>query len=1454
MYLYVRPPSITPSGALRRVLMLLVLATTAVPLAWAQGSRDGFLVGVSVTRDAARVDSVTRIESYTPRRHLAAPEDWELTLEDRGRRALWRSPVASPWHFAPLLSDDQSVPLTLRFPRLVGMARAVVADADGRTVLAFDLDDGFQLAADQGRTRLLDAVQDNRERLVAARTSPQVKRQSAAGHTDLSRFRYEHLPEEQRRRLSTLLAEDQEMLARWGEKGARMRRQHHLSPEMLDRRFVLEPRRLAKLAAGPLATKDGAFTLSGTVVDVDTGLPVSGAVLRFYQYDENGDFQAYLGSVTTGASGTYSKAVDVGSISIYLWEVLDGGYLSEWYFNIGIAGDTTFDIQAVPAVTLSGTVYDDLGSPVDDVSVTVRRVDNSRVYGTRTDATGTYSLQVPRDQPLIVSTYALPPYLPSDPIEVTLSSDTTLDLTFEVGWLVSGRVTDAAGASLEYAGVVVRHVNATTSRGYLNYTSTEFDGTYLTVVPRDLAPASFVVSVYESSYVRQSRGLLITGDVVADFVLEEGVAVSGSVRDDQGAGVWPASVWAYQGETLITSARTLSDGSYQMALVPGLYNLRVEPWGLYPGQSGSTLAPADSGPVEVTAGAPATVDFTLPPATGTLELRLRYPSQEAYELAGPSVRFEILRDDSVVRTALGGDVIFDGGSTWLYRTLYLEPDAYEIKIFAVGSDPLIVHGSATAAGAVVSVELPEPYVWSGVLRDFAGDPLPRLYIISYGPLTRSSSFDISGPDGSFAIPTTPGGFVKFYSPEDSDAILHTERFGSPVENRDQDLTLDRFPPFTDDGTELTQMFGVEDRSNRYNIVVIGDGFTDVTETYTDLNGNCVWDGVISYDLNGNGVWDSGERYALYGEAQSPELGTDPTLDNEPFTDLNGDQFPNLDDQAVFDRNSLEVIRSMFGQDFWNSNRDVFNVFRIRAISNQAGHDIQDADGHTVHQRDTLFGTRLYNPSRGYLFRGNYSFIREFVNEHLPEWDTIIIVVNQPIRMGRANSFIYMYGGPLTRQANNYVIAHEMGHNVGGLSDEYTEYQESYSGPEPTARNVTTMTERDLIPWADLIAEDKEIPSVQGSSGVGLFEGAFYRTGGVFRPAASCMMISANRYCPVCTRELGYRVAAIMGGPGGVASPLSPVGEAGDRQPVFEWAPVADAAHYQIELRPAGGEVMLTLDVYDTSFQLDFELEAGQSYEWRVRAGVEDSWGAWSAWFGFTVELGDAVFLSGSSGLIVPGFEVEVGDPTGPTTFFAVRNTSDAQISAEVAYHSERAGAEPLRTDVFVLEPQQTLTRNVRDNLADLDVAGGFARGLITITEAGGTTATNLEGDYFRLDPGNAFATGDRLQRASDLCLKQEIRFVDFGSGSELRILVDQPQGSDLSSFSYTAYNEAGEMIAGDDFFTSDHLTTIDVPALGITNSFGTVVFDFTNSGGGFASAKYSAFGVYSVELNSACRD
>ena len=267
-------------------------------------------------------------------------------------------------------------------------------------------------------------------------------------------------------------------------------------------------------------------------------------------------------------------------------------------------------------------------------------------------------------------------------------------------------------------------------------------------------------------------------------------------------------------------------------------------------------------------------------------------------------------------------------------------------------------------------------------------------------------------------------------------------------------------------------------------------------------------------------------------------------------------------------------------------------------------------------------------------------------------------------------------------------------------------------------------------------------------------------------------------------------------------------------------------------------------------------EEGPPNESRIVTTLDET-GTWSLW------ANNYSAVSGSPGdytlsltcpqLVVPGFEVDVVDPEGPTTFFAVRNTTDAAIEVDVVYHGEEVTATPLRTDVFNLGPQQTLTRNVGSNLFGLPIDGdGFATGLMLISKSNGN-ASGLEGDYFRIDSGNDFATGDRLVSSEDYCDQQEVRFVDFGSGSRVRVLLAEPQGAAQPSFRYTAYRESGASIFEVDVFASDHLNVFDVDALVPFQRFGTLVFDFSNSGGGFVTAEYSAFGRYSVELNAACR-
>ncbi len=227
-------------------------------------------------------------------------------------------------------------------------------------------------------------------------------------------------------------------------------------------------------------------------------------------------------------------------------------------------------------------------------------------------------------------------------------------------------------------------------------------------------------------------------------------------------------------------------------------------------------------------------------------------------------------------------------------------------------------------------------------------------------------------------------------------------------------------------------------------------------------------------------------------------------------------------------------------------------------------------------------------------------------------------------------------------------------------------------------------------------------------------------------------------------------------------------------------------------------------------------------------------------------------ITDSQALLLPGFSVDTTNSQGLTTFLAVRNTTSTSRNVLIEYFGSALTDEPLRTDVISLAPQQTHARDVRTNLADLEISGGLASGLILVREQGGD-ASALTGDFFRLDRANAFASGDRLVSPTDFCNDQEIRYVDFGSGTQLAILLNRVSSDGTTDIPYTAYDEAGAVVFEGVYATSKNLNFVDISELVPGVSFGTVVFDFSGTEGGLVSGRYEALGQFSVELNSACR-
>lgn len=248
----------------------------------------------------------------------------------------------------------------------------------------------------------------------------------------------------------------------------------------------------------------------------------------------------------------------------------------------------------------------------------------------------------------------------------------------------------------------------------------------------------------------------------------------------------------------------------------------------------------------------------------------------------------------------------------------------------------------------------------------------------------------------------------------------------------------------------------------------------------------------------------------------------------------------------------------------------------------------------------------------------------------------------------------------------------------------------------------------------------------------------------------------------------------------------------------------------------------------------------------------------------SVDFGLAMQICGLdsrwNGLVVPRFELDTSNPAD-ATLLAARNTTDGQIGLEVAYYgSGRIEDGPLRADRFVVEPRATRPININLDPTGLDPdEDGRAAGFIVVRELSFTEdvlgVANLTGDFSRVDFTNDFAAGERLVPPSAFCQTQEIRVVDFGSGSNFNIVLrDPPREANQVAFNVTIFNEAGVEVGRRSVFHRFHTRQLAIEELTSSLSFGTLVFDFSPSGSGVVTGSYSAFGRFSTEVLGACRD
>jgi len=233
-----------------------------------------------------------------------------------------------------------------------------------------------------------------------------------------------------------------------------------------------------------------------------------------------------------------------------------------------------------------------------------------------------------------------------------------------------------------------------------------------------------------------------------------------------------------------------------------------------------------------------------------------------------------------------------------------------------------------------------------------------------------------------------------------------------------------------------------------------------------------------------------------------------------------------------------VMTQLFSRDIHPEILNAINVFRINAFSENSGVTQVDANGNVTTPRNTALMFRYSGIwSRCWMERTPFSLLpfelgtevrlQGFLNLHVPEADMVAVVLNETSGGGcaRASHFAVTLGSGWG------TFAHEFGHNPGGLGDEYQCNQGSdgcgvFSDSKPGAPNLDNTTSRSNVKWSQWIPSWRPVPTAQANiadnqQDVGIFPGATIGSGqwwtGIYRPSWRGRM---NNNTPV-NNPLGY---------------------------------------------------------------------------------------------------------------------------------------------------------------------------------------------------------------------------------------------------------------------------------------------------------------------------------------------
>jgi len=293
-------------------------------------------------------------------------------------------------------------------------------------------------------------------------------------------------------------------------------------------------------------TLDSGIVITGTVRDT-SGAPIP---LVNLAVDSLGAGRVYTPGDKTDITGKYWIVVPAHDSYRIRYEPPPGFNLQVGQVDsIAIQSDTTINITLVPGIALSGAIQRTDGSPVSLAKLTLKRTSDGikvPLANNKTDSLGIYHVITQPGQYALQ--YAPPPGEALIGVEidsVTLTADTTIDVSFTSGVRVVATVTDANGFPLENADLDATR-ESDRVRLYTPHDKTDANGVATIVLPVD----NYEIKADPPPNVILDRVILrnvvVVNDTSLTFILNplNRVNISGRVVNRQGIGVADVAIGA----------------------------------------------------------------------------------------------------------------------------------------------------------------------------------------------------------------------------------------------------------------------------------------------------------------------------------------------------------------------------------------------------------------------------------------------------------------------------------------------------------------------------------------------------------------------------------------------------------------------------------------------------------------------------------------------------------------------------------------------------------------------------------------------------------------------------------------------------------------------------------------------------------------------------------------------